>query len=111
MSNATLTDIEARSLISIVGDGVHSEKVLDWRKDQFERMGFVEYLAEYLASTRIDIWQMRTLIAKGCPPEWAPAILVGTMWSGEDPQVQWVGEKDWHVEEKSDTSEREPATP
>lgn len=114
MTLATLTDIEARSLISIVGDGVHSEKVLEWRKDQFQRMGYVEYLSEYLASTRIDIWEMRRLIEeKGCPAELAPAILVGTMWSGEDPQVQWVGEKDWYVEEtkNSDKSDSEPGTP
>lgn len=63
----------------------HPEKVLNWRKDQFERLGFLEYIADFLASTRIDLHQMEDLLSSGCAHTTAIEILIGTMWSGDDP--------------------------
>lgn len=92
----TLTNQETRTLIDTVGDnsGLHSEKVLDWRQHEFERMGFDKHDAGALAATRIDIHDMQKLLDKGCPSDLAWRILMGTMWSGHDPlwrESAWGG--------------------
>lgn len=84
---APLTNQEARTLIDTVGSntGLHSEKVLDWRQHEFERLGYATDDASALAETRIDIHDMQKLLDSGCPRELAWRILMGTMWSGSDP--------------------------
>ena len=83
-----------RSVNTIVSDtGTHSEDVLENRAKRFEGMGFTSYLADFLAETRIDVWQMQALLDKGCPHDLAVEILIGTMWSGDDPRWGYT-EKD-----------------
>ena len=84
-----LLNEEPRTLTSVVTEsGVHSDKVLDWRECEFERLGFPEFEASALAATRIDTHDMESLIGRGCSRELAWRILTGTMWSGSDPL--WV---------------------
>ena len=82
----TTDDHSVRSTMS--DQGVHSDRVLDWREVEFVRLGFLGHDASALAATRIDTHQMEKLISSGCSHELAWRILMGTMWSGPDPL--WV---------------------
>lgn len=81
--------------------GVHSEAVLSWRVKEFTRMGFAEFVADFLASTRIDLHQMDALLQSGCAHELAAQILMGTMWSGDDDQWRFTDEASY-LEEHND---------
>lgn len=63
----------------------HSDQVFENRKIRFQSMGFMEYIADFLASTRIDPYMMEDLLKRGCEHTTAIEILIGTMWSGNDP--------------------------
>lgn len=79
--------VEETPLVSseMVNLGLHSDQVYQWREEQFAQMGFEEIQVGYLASHRVDIHQMRTLIEGGCPHDLAIRILAGTDFHGEDP--------------------------
>lgn len=66
---------------------IHDDEVLDWRQRRFRELGFVPYVADVLAESRVDLHQMGALLGKGCSHDLAAQILVGTMWSGEDPSA------------------------
>ncbi len=50
--------------------------VRTWRFQQFVRLGFSREESNTLASSRVDLSQVRKLIASGCPPETASRILL-----------------------------------
>lgn len=73
------------------------------RRFRFEEMGFASYVAAYLASSRIDVWQMQQLLDSGCPHQFATQILMGSMWSGDDPLVHWSDDPvEWEAVEVED---------
>jgi hypothetical protein len=43
------------------------ERVLNWRFEQFLRLGFDAIQAVLLASSAVDLHLTRTLIGRGCP--------------------------------------------
>ena len=92
----------ASVITEVSASGVHAEVVLIWRQDEFRRMGFADYAADLLASTRIDLHEMEDLLKKGCAHDLAMQILMGTMWSGDDPSWQWTDEKLEALYEQSD---------
>lgn len=67
-----------------VAQGTDSDLVYQWRLDEFQRMGFMRYVAEMLAAGRIDLHQMEDLLKAGCEHHLALEILAGTAWNGED---------------------------
>lgn len=87
------------------GSTWHSEEVLANRERRFRAMGFTEFVADFLASSRIDLHMMEDLLSKGCPHHLACQILVGTMWSGEDDHWPWMGEMDYLEERENDDRE------
>lgn len=84
----------------VSGSTTHPEQVLQWREKEFKRMGFVDFVADFLASTRIDLHQMESLLKAGCQHRTAAEILMGTMWSGEDDYWILSGESDWFTREE-----------
>lgn len=50
--------------------------VRTWRFEQFVRLGFSDDISTLLAESRVDLSQVRKLIASGCPPETASRILL-----------------------------------
>lgn len=70
--------------------GGHPEDVRLYRRDEFVRMGFVDYVAAMLADTRIDLHMMEDLIKSGCRPDTAARILMGTTFAGDDPAWGWT---------------------
>lgn len=80
---------EERTLTDTVGEtsglGFHPEAVLNYRMERFVELGYDLKDAEALAATRIDLTQMMALLSAGCSLELAWKILIGTMWSGDDP--------------------------
>ena len=101
MRSSGTKKIDLSAPLSItVSEGSHPENILAYRQEDFERMGFASYVAEYLASTRIDLHHMEDLLKKGCPLDVAPAILKGTAWYGNDPN---------DVYEESDDTESDDA--
>ena len=50
--------------------------VRTWRFEQFVRLGFSPEISSSLADSRIDLSQVRKLIASGCPPDMASRILL-----------------------------------
>lgn len=86
--------------VEVSGSAIHSDQVLKWREDQFKRMGFFDYIAEFLASTRIDLHQMEDLLKAGCPHRTAAEILIGTCWAGEDEHWILTGEMDYFAREE-----------
>jgi hypothetical protein len=50
--------------------------VLRWRAEQFHQLGFTEGEASELAASSADLGQARYLLASGCPPHLALAILL-----------------------------------
>lgn len=92
----TTKNVDERALIDEMAQrSQHSEKVFDWRDEEFVRMGFANYVASFLASTRIDLHEMETLLNRGCPHDIACQILMGTMWSGEDEHWMWSDESEF----------------
>lgn len=79
----------------VSGSDVHPEGVLSWREQQFAAMGFASYVAEFLATTKIDLHQMEDLLTKGCPHEFACRILMGTHFLGDDERWQWTEEMEY----------------
>jgi hypothetical protein len=100
MSNHPLTykPIKHGGLISAVSN-LHPEDVLEWRKLRFREFGYVPYVADFLAHSRIDLHEMEDLLDAGCTHELATSILMGTSPFGEDPQ--------WHY--GRDTPDEEPS--
>ena len=47
-----------------------------WRRAQFLALGFTLKEAQALTKAPVDLGQMRTLIASGCPPETARRIVL-----------------------------------
>lgn len=66
-------------------------------------MGFVDFVADFLASTRIDLHQMESLLGRGCPHRTAAEILMGTSVFGEDEHWQWSDDGEYL--EREDQSE------
>jgi len=85
---------EADFLISKMGNTGHTKQVLQWRRDQFERMGFSEPMSIFLSHTHIDLHQMEDLLKRGCEHTLAVDILLGTNFLGEDPNWNWQGIED-----------------
>ena len=50
--------------------------VRTWRFEQFVRLGFSAEASTSLAQSRVDLSQVRKLIASGCPPDTASKILL-----------------------------------
>ena len=50
--------------------------VRTWRFEQFVRLGFSREVSTSLADSRVDLSQVRKLIASGCPPEMDSRILL-----------------------------------
>lgn len=50
--------------------------VRSWRFEQFVRLGFDTELSNTLATSRVDLSQVRRLIQSGCPPETASRIVL-----------------------------------
>lgn len=67
----------------------HPEEILEYRKSEYARMGFPDYLTEYLAATFIDLHEMERLLKNGCPHDLAMEILIGTWVLGPD-DPNWV---------------------
>jgi hypothetical protein len=95
VSKTTTSSEGPETVISTVGERGHDEKILSWRHEAFVRMGFTEFVADFLAATRIDLHQMRKLIDEGCPLDVACDILMGTMWSGDDELWRWSDERSY----------------
>lgn len=78
---------KVRTLTDTVGAVTdhHPENVLAWRLKSFLDLGYELSDAEKLAETRIDLHAITALISAGCSLDLAWRILIGTMWSGEDP--------------------------
>lgn len=80
-------------VMSTVSDlAPEAEKVLAWRQAEFRRFGYVDYVADFLAATRIDLTQIEDLIKRGCALDLAAQILMGTDWHGEDELWRWSDE-------------------
>jgi hypothetical protein len=47
-----------------------------WRRAQFLALGFTLREAQALTKAPVDLGEMRTLIASGCPPETARRIVL-----------------------------------
>jgi hypothetical protein len=47
-----------------------------WRRSQFLNMGFSLHDAQRLTNAQVDLAEMRTLLASGCPRETAKLILL-----------------------------------
>lgn len=88
-----------------------SEQVLRYRKEEFERFGFASYVAEYLASTQIDLHRMEDLLKAGCAHDVALRILNGTTWKADvnDPAWETPGSEDIAWGKLSDYAEEESA--
>lgn len=88
MPNSMLPPSDLTNPVEVKGEmtniGVHPEVVFHWRKEQFEAMGFTATQVGYLASHRVDLQQMRDLLAAGCPTDLALRILADTTFNGED---------------------------
>lgn len=69
------------------------EQVLAWRQAEFRRMGFVDFVADFLATTHIDLSEMEHLLKQDCPNDVACRILIGTDCAGDDPHWQWTDEE------------------
>ena len=81
---------EGERIISAMAETqTHEKRVLEWRNESFDAMGFDEVMAALLAHTHIDMAQMRDLLANGCQHETAVRILMGTNFLGDDPE--WSG--------------------
>jgi hypothetical protein len=50
------------------------DAVLSWRFDQLCALGFEDVEAVFLAYSELDLHQLRTLVAAGCPRELAVKI-------------------------------------
>lgn len=50
--------------------------VRSWRFEQFVRLGVDTELSNTLATSRVDLSQVRRLIQSGCPPETASRIVL-----------------------------------
>jgi hypothetical protein len=50
--------------------------VIDWRLDQFGRLGFPTLAAVTLAASPADLAEARKLVAAGCPADTAARILL-----------------------------------
>ena len=104
---------DARVISEVTAAYQHPEDVLEWRRSQFRTFGFVDYSADLLAGTRIDLHDMEDLLKAGCSHDLAMSILIGTTWHGDDPA--WIEkesyESDQHEspERESDESVSEPA--
>jgi hypothetical protein len=53
----------------------HPDSVLEWRIEEFKRMGFEQAAATFLAYTRADLHDMALLLEKGCPHNLAIRIM------------------------------------
>ena len=51
------------------------ESVAGWRQRRLERAGFDPTLAAELASTKIDLHELLSLLDRGCPPDLAARIV------------------------------------
>lgn len=51
-------------------------RIRRWRRAQFLALGFTLREAQALTKAPVDLGQMRTLIASGCPPETARRIVL-----------------------------------
>jgi hypothetical protein len=51
-------------------------RIRRWRRAQFLALGFTLEEAQALTKAPVDLGQMRTLIASGCPPETARRIVL-----------------------------------
>lgn len=83
--------------VEVSGSNIHSEQVLQWREREFKRMGFVDFVADFLASTRIDLHQMESLLKAGCEHRTAAEILMGTSTFGEDENWILTDEADYFM--------------
>jgi hypothetical protein len=52
------------------------QRVRQWRRAQFMRLGFGLREAQRLANDAVDLNAMRLLVSAGCPPETAERILL-----------------------------------
>ena len=112
MSSTTKIPITEAVMSDVSHSGVHSEKVLEWRQKEFRRLGFVDYVADFLASTQIDLTRMEKLLKKGCEHELAIQILAGTTWHPDvdDPRWRWTGEEGFELtEEEPENDDRDEA--
>lgn len=92
---------QADTLISKMGGQGHSKEVLQWRSDEFLRMGFIEPMAAFLAHTHIDLHVMEyKLLKMGCEHTTAVDILLGTNFMGDDPTWNWQGVDDESEEDE-----------
>jgi len=56
-------------------EDLQNSDVLYWREDRLVTMGFDPGRAYELARTILDIHELEHLLARGCPPQTAVAIL------------------------------------
>lgn len=56
-------------------EDLQNSEVLSWREDRLVTMGFDPGRARELAQTILDLHELEHLIAGGCPPQTAVAIL------------------------------------
>lgn len=92
MNSPTKERSSSSVIVDVSDTSVHPNKVLEWRQDEFRRLGFAEYIADFLASTKIDLTQMEQLLKRGCQHDYALQILMGTQWSGDDEKWNWTDE-------------------
>jgi len=96
---------EADSLISKMGVRGHSKQVLQWRNQEFLRMGFIEAMSSFLAHTNIDLHMMEKILKNGCDRTTAVDILLGTNFLGDDPTWNWQGVEDGEEDDETNVSE------
>ncbi len=51
--------------------------VVAWRAKEFEKLGFIEYLAIFLAQSDVDLRQMERMLQQGCDRDLALDIFFG----------------------------------
>lgn len=103
LANMPTNHDQADSLISKMGARGHSKEVLQWRKDEFLRMGFTDPMSSFLSHTHIDLHIMEhRFLKRGCEHAVAIDILLGTNFIGEDPNWNWQGTADEREENVQD---------
>lgn len=93
---------EADTLISKMGGRGHSKKVLEWRDLRFQKLGFTEPMATFLAHTHIDLHVMEDYLSRGCEHTVAVDILLGTDFLGDDATWNWQGREEEKEEDEQE---------
>jgi hypothetical protein len=72
MEETALIDCE----MELTNESLEEQRVLQWRLEQFARLGFSQPLAATMTASPVDLAAARKIVAAGCPLETAARILL-----------------------------------